>query len=670
MKRKRRKQFTLLPAFIYFRKEETIVVKQFEGDRFSFPKRRQRYTGLADQTVRFLESDALCDRVLWKKFVNQFREQLDGSNQGWRGEYWGKMMRGAVLAYEYSQNQELYQCLTETVLDMLTVAEEDGRVSSYSRDSEFDSWDLWCRKYVFLGMEYYYDICLDEDLKDHIVRFCCNAADCILNKIGSDKEKKEITKASRSWYGVNSSSILEPMVWLYRLTEQTRYFDFATYIIENGGADGINIFELALENKLYPYQYGVSKAYEMISCFEGLLEYYRITGIEKYRTMVINFGRAVMETEVSVIGSCGCTHELFDHTVTRQTAAYDGVQQETCVTVTWMKFCSQLLRLTGDPAFADCMERSFYNAYLGSLNVEHKICDYIREKFEKQKSMTVVDTFLPFDSYSPLRPGKRGEKVGGNQLLSDGSYYGCCACIGAAGVGVFLRHMVMTDSEGIVLNFLENGETSVSYKEKNVCLTVETAYPADGKIRIRVSTAEPMFFSLKIRVPAWSTNTSIQPNHHTLTFEDGYAVLTGEWKTGDEIVVCYDMALLATFPQAWDTDTVYTDMSHLRQGYHCADPVTVVHDEKDDHFVSFSRGPLTLCADSRMGKNASSVFSLCHSDGTVRFRVCEDKDIVPGKPCVLHCEFTDTEGKTVHLIDYASAGRDWKTVIAAWLPTE
>ena len=130
------------------------------------------------------------------------------------------------------------------------------------------------------------------------------------------------------------------------------------------------------------------------------------------------------------------------------------------------------------------------------------------------------------------------------------------------------------------------------------------------------------------------------------------------------------MTVRATFPIPWETDVVYTDMSHLRPGFHCASAMTVAHREEDDHFVSFSRGPLTLCADSRMGKDASSVFSLCHSDGMVRFRVCEDREILPGEPCILHCEFTDTNGDPVHLIDYASAGKDWETAIAAWLPTK
>lgn len=99
----------------------------------------------------------------------------------------------------------------------------------------------------------------------------------------------------------------------------------------------------------------------MMSCFEGLLEYYYATDEEWCKTAVINFANALIKTEISIIGCSGITHELFDYTAARQTVRQEDVLQETCVTVTWMKFCSRVLELTGESKFADCMEQSFYN---------------------------------------------------------------------------------------------------------------------------------------------------------------------------------------------------------------------------------------------------------------------------------------------------------------------
>ena len=94
-------------------------------DKMFFASAIQKYEGCADSTAKFLEKAQLLDSTLWAKFVQQFRDQIDGTNEGWRGEFWGKMMRGAALVYDYTKNEELYAVLTATVKDMLTVAEAD-----------------------------------------------------------------------------------------------------------------------------------------------------------------------------------------------------------------------------------------------------------------------------------------------------------------------------------------------------------------------------------------------------------------------------------------------------------------------------------------------------------------------------------------------------------------
>lgn len=611
---------------------------------------KTKFTGLMHQTALYFQKEQLMDAKLWAKFVDEFRVQIDGTNQGWRGEFWGKMMRGAALVYEYTQDESLYEVLTDSVKDMMSVAEEDGRVSTYTRDTEFDAWDLWGRKYIMLACEYYLDICKDEELKKEIITFIRRCADYIIVHIGDEEGQKKITKATRSWLGLNSSSILEPIVKLYRLTDEKRYLDFATYIVNCGGAEGVNVFELAYENKLYPYQYGVSKAYEMMSCFEGLLEYYYATGIEKYKIAVMNFGQAVRESEISIIGCSGITHELFDHTRTRQTVRQGDVMQETCVTVTWMKFCAKLLELTGDSAYADCMEQSFYNAYLGSLNTERKDCPYAYQKFiQKQKQPKMIDTFMPVDSYSPLTAGKRGVKIGGSQMLSDYSYYGCCACIAAAGVGVFLKNAITTDEDGVVINFFEKGITELIHDGVKVNLKVNTEYPVDGKISIKIKTDKPATFTIKVRIPAWTDSM------------EGYAVYSKKW-FDDEIRQDFDMKIKTILPETWEEDVVYTDMSGSMKNGHTAGPMKVYHKEEEDNYIALTRGPLTLAVDSRMGKTADSVFDF-EPIGTLR----EDREIADGVLCLVKMEFTNKTGEKFYLIDYLSAGRDWETEIAAWL---
>ena len=610
--------------------------------------------GIANATALFFQKEQLTDRALWAKFVDLFRTQPDAENQGWRGEYWGKMMRGGALVYTYTQDPELYDVLTESIRDMLTVAEADGRVSTYIREEEFDAWDLWCRKYVILACEYYLDICKDEALKAQILDFISAAADYILIHIGPNEGQQGINDAKHSsWLGLNSSSILEPMVRLYRLTGKQKYLDFATYIIREGGTKSVPVFRLAFENQLLPYQYGVAKAYEMTSCFEGLLEYYYATGNEDCRQAVVNFANAVVSSELSIIGCSGITHELFDFTRARQTVRQEDVLQETCVTVTWMKFCSRLLELTGDPKFADCMEQSFYNAYLGTLNTERKVSPYMRKKFLERYGITdIIDTFLPVDSYSPLLSGTRGRKVGGNQLLPDKTYYGCCTCIASAGIGVFMNHMVMTDEDSITLQFFEKGHAEANIQGQKVSLDIDTNYPLDGKIQITVKTEVPLTFTLKIRIPGWVGS------------KEQYLEFRKVW-TKDTIEIDFPMVIRTQLPEQWTEEVIYTDMTNAGLGCHTATATTVRHNNADDNYIALFRGPLTLAADSRSGKEAGSVF-----DFEPIGDLCSDAEIAEGIPCLLKIKFTDKNGEDFYLVDYASAGRDWTTEIAAWLRTK
>ncbi len=606
----------------------------------------KHFSGIAHGTAEFLQKNSLCDRALFRRFVDVFRTRPDSQDRAWRGEYWGKMMRGACLVLAYTEDSELYDVLTETVCDILTTAEEDGRVSSYTRETEFTGWDMWSRKYVLLGLEYYLDVCRDEALAARIVRFLSECADYILAHIGEGK--RDITETARHWYGMNSSSILEPIVRLYRLTKEERYLDFATYIVERGGTNAINIFELAYVNKLLPYQYGVSKAYEMISCFEGLLDYYYATGIEKHKTAVIRFAEALLSSEISIIGSCGLTHELFDHTAARQTAKPTGVMQETCVTVTLMKFLSRMLALTGEAKYADAVERSFYNAYLGALNTELTETAYMRNRFPERE---VRSTILPFDSYSPLTPGRRGLGIGGSLLLPNGSYYGCCACIGAAGVGVFLENAITVTGDTVTVNFYENGTATLLCAGAEVTITVKTDYPIDGRVEIAVLAERPTAFTLRLRTPAFADG------------KGGYVTDTRVWHR-DSVMLSLAMPLTVHRPAVWDEDLVYTKVNWGSPGKFCeVEPVRVTHTEEDDRYFAVTRGPLTLAADSRTGKPADSPHS-----PPKEVELCEPR-IAEGVSCLLKLSVTPEEGEPYCLVDYASAGRDWKALIAAWLPT-
>lgn len=123
-----------------------------------------RITGVMDEKVRFVLERQMKCRPYWQKFTEVFSTHEDIADEGWRGEYFGKMLRGAAWIYRYDRDEELYSVMTAAVRDMLSRQDDLGRFSTYPQDAEFRGWDIWCRKYVLTGLLSYRQICRDRTL--------------------------------------------------------------------------------------------------------------------------------------------------------------------------------------------------------------------------------------------------------------------------------------------------------------------------------------------------------------------------------------------------------------------------------------------------------------------------------------------------------------------------
>ena len=89
----------------------------------------------------------------------------------------------------------------------------------------------------------------------------------------------------------------------------------------------------------------------------------------------------------------------------------------------------------------------------------------------------------------------------------------------------------------------------------------------------------------------------------------------------------------------------------------------IYQDKKDLDYICLTRGPIVLAADSSLGKLADSAFNIDESK-------LIDAKIYSDNQHIINCNFEDANGEKITLVDYGSAGRDWKTMIAAWLPTK
>ncbi len=598
---------------------------------FPLPQGSARWQGVIDSVNRKVAAWDFMDAGLWKTFVDQFRNLVDSQNNLWRGEFWGKMMRGACMTYQYTCDEELYAVLEESVKDLLSAADERGRISTYSVEYQLDGWDIWGRKYVLLGLQHFLEISKNEELNKQVIAGMKAHTDAFINDLHASGKK--IYECTRHWLGINSSSILEPIVRLYNITGEQKYLDFATEIVEGGGAQGFDLFRAPLEIEGGPSHYPVQKAYEMMSCFEGLLEYGRATGKSDCIEAVVRLGKQILQTEITVIGCAGCTHELFDGSKIGQfdeALAAAEVMQETCVSVTWMKFCLQLLSLTGDPTYADAIETAFYNDVLGAFN-DRKIpyeANPARHNMKEVFHMRYTDKHqpevFPFDSYSPLTPGARGIKQAGYRPITETTNYSCCAAIAAAGTALMARTAVMTTKDGIAVLFYEKGQ--VDFETPNgqkATLTVETDYPVGGEAKLTVALPQPEEFTLSLRIPeaGWQTETRV-------------------WETGDTLELTFD----TTVKVLYSSDLTVNDT--------------------DPHY-SLRKGPLVLAVDTEVAPfDFTKRTEPVTENGTVPATDAPDKG-----EYLVKVQIPLTDGTTVTAVDYGSAGKSWdeKYPFGCWL---
>jgi DUF1680 family protein len=319
-----------------------------------------------------------------------------------------------------------------------------------------------------------------------------------------------------------ASSVLEPITLLYNRTKDKRYLDFAEEIVrEWETTDGPQLISKAatdVSNRFpkpknwFSWDQG-QKAYEMMSCYEGLLELYRITGKPQYKEAVERTWANINETEINIAGS-GSSVECWFGGKQLQTMPI-AHYQETCVTATWIKLSQQLLRLTGDAKYADAIEQTYYNALLGSMKPDGS--DWAK--------------------YSPLA-GQRLE--GGEQC---GMGLNCCVASGPRGLFTLPLTTVMSEKDGATVNFFVDGNYHVQTPGKQaIDITQQTDYPVSGNISLKVSLTQNENFTLRVRIPSWSKQSVVTVNGENFNIVPGqYAEIKSNWKTGDVVNLTLDM---------------------------------------------------------------------------------------------------------------------------------
>jgi DUF1680 family protein len=419
--------------------------------------------------------------------------------QTWDGEHVGKWLHAATLAWANTGDPALREKLDYVTAELVKCQMDDGYLGTYVESGRWIEWDVWAHKYNLIGLVTY--MRYTGNLQP--LPACRRMADLLCQTFGDQPGQRDIIKAGNHM-GMAPTSVLEPMVLLYRLTGEPRYLDFCKYILRAWEQpNGPKIVSTLLSAKRVD-KVGNGKAYEMLSCLNGALEYYRTTGERPILEACLNAWQDIVANRLYLTGTASY-REFFHADFDLPNVSNVG---ETCVTVTWLQFNAQLLRLTGEARFADQLERTVLNQLFGAQSCDGSAWGY----------------YVQMEGKKPYSSNLDGH---------------CCLSSGPRGVALIPTFAVTTDADGVVVNLYETGTARLTLRDQTpVTIKTETHYPGDENIRLNVALSSPKTVTVKLRIPAWCQSSTLEVNHKQVeakTGADGYVALRREWRPSDQV---------------------------------------------------------------------------------------------------------------------------------------
>ena len=421
----------------------------------------------------------------------------------WRGEFWGKWIISAVRACKYEANKPLEEIIRASVQKIISTADETGYIGTYKdptlvmpapKEIAFQligigcdfCWSIWCQKYTLWGLIEAYELLGDSKILTAAHRLANQLIDVVASHGVNPCE-------TGTFFGVASGSIMKPMLLLYRHTADPKLLDFALQIangFENDEAKCIKIIKkslLGIPVHLWNHDNPVAtgrtrhasqKAYEMMSCFEGLCELYRITGIEKYLTATKKFYDLIMEYEYNRLLCVG-----FNDRFLYASSVEDAVS-EPCDIVHFLRLTHDLYLLTGEAKYAELYELAFINPLLASITRDGSWgARAIRSSSHHISERNIVD--MKYNHCCVNNLPRAFENAAETVAAFDGD---------AIFLNLYLPAVLCRDDDSI---------------------SISDGYTQECKVEIRTSLKQAR--TLCLRIPSWSHQTTLLCNGTTHT---------------------------------------------------------------------------------------------------------------------------------------------------------
>ena len=408
--------------------------------------------------------------------------------QPWIGEHIGKYLMAVIPSSELLQSKELKDKIRRLVEELVTCQEPDGYLGTYLPKDRWlpynktgDNWrvslgwDVWVFKYAMLALLSYYD---HTNWKPAL-EASAKAADLLIQEFRLDRRDINDTDPNT---GLGSGSVLEPIMLLYQRTNESRYLEFARHILARW-EQGHGLMRV-LRERGDVCSIGNGKAYEMMSCFVGLLEYARMTGENDKLQMVVDARDRIADSQRYPTGGMSVTECFW-----REGLFPEWASMETCVTFTWIQLNLRIFELTGDERALDLVEEASWNQLLPALSPEADTWSY-------HLSMIGPKRFFK----------KWVQGISNKDHGFTGAPVTCCHTNGQRGLALVPTYVYsVMEQGGLAVNFFGESKAECTLPKVGVVkIEQRTDFPCSGKIEIQVTPAQTGEYELLLRKPMWA----------------------------------------------------------------------------------------------------------------------------------------------------------------------
>ena len=583
--------------------------------------------------------------VVYKEAEDAFLHQVDDENISaiWQGEYWGKWMISAARVARYTHSEKLRSFIRRGAERMLGYQRADGYLGTYKNSAYFKmptpeeagtdaigeryNWNIWCRKYTLWGMLECYMLLEDEKLLRSSVRM----ADQLISDL--ERTDTDITETGM-FSGIASCSILKPLLILYRLTADKKYLEFATSFVskweepENMPGLVANSISGRRVSEWFPECEIWAKAYETMSCFDGIVELYRITGNEKYLNASKAFFDAIVKHESNLLFSVGFNDHFCD-------AAYDlNCSSEPCDVIHYMRLAYELFLLTGDAEYMDRFELAASTPLLASA---------FKDGLWGARALR----------------GQGRHQVA--RMQAKLSHNHCCVNNMPRGLLNMAEASLMTDGEALYINLYNELEAEITVGATRVCVQVTGDYLAssEASVSLRFNGAP---VPVKLHIPSYSKYSEVELGGTVREVGAGYFTVLPTLESA-KITVRFDNSVeLLNVSSENERGNIAWKINHWVCNSFGTAGASVDYVSSDpDLYISgkatvLRKGAILLCRSKLIGSTEEEMFGERRLDGSYKCIDCQRIHTTENVNIELMLTFSN--GKDTlkyHVADYASA---------------